>query len=451
VSAGDNAWMMICAALVLMMTIPGLALFYGGLVRARNVLTTVLQSFILAAVVTLIWAIYGYSVAFAEGSPFLGGTAHIFLRGVGATPNPVYAATIPHQTFMIYQLMFAVITPALITGAFAERIKFSAMLIFTVLWTTFIYLPLAHMVWGVGGLFNAAGGRFPALDFAGGTVVHVSSGVTGLICAIYLGKRIGFGREPMNPHNLVMAFTGACLLWIGWFGFNAGSALSASGLATNAFVTTHFAAAAAALAWLAVERLRHGKPSVLGAISGAVAGLVAITPACGFVTPMSAILIGLAAGVVCCLMVTEFKTRFRYDDSLDVFGIHGAGGALGAVLTGVFATAAVNPIFRGTDGAVLPVGLMDSNPHQVVNQLTALVVAALVAAVGSLLLLTLIDRFIGVRSSAGDEILGLDESYLGEVGYDLSPALLLESVENELTLSAESSVEMLNEEKIAII
>jgi Amt family ammonium transporter len=307
------------------------------------------------------------------------------------------------------------------------------------------------MVWGVGGLFNVAGGSFPALDFAGGTVVHVSSGVTGLVCAIFLGKRIGFGREPMKPHNLVMAFTGACLLWIGWFGFNAGSALSASSLATNAFVTTHFAAAAATLAWLAVERLRHGKPSVLGAISGAVAGLVAITPACGFVTPMSAILIGLAAGVVCCLMVTEFKTRLGYDDSLDVFGIHGAGGALGAVATGVFATAVINPVFRSADGVVLPVGLMDGNLHQVVNQLTALAVASFVAAVGSLLLLTLIDRFIGVRSSAGDEICGLDESYLGEIGYELSPAFLFESVDEELNPPVPSPVEMLNEEKIAII
>jgi Amt family ammonium transporter len=318
--SGDNAWMLTCAALVLMMTGPGLALFYGGLVRKKNVLATMMQSFILMAVITVLWAIYGYSLAFAEGNSFFGGLSYVFLNGVGAAPNRDYVATIPQQTFMIYQLMFAIITPALITGAFAERIKFSAMLLFTILWATIIYFPLAHMVWGKGGFFNAVlGGRIPALDFAGGTVVHISSGFSALVCALYLGKRVGFQQAPMMPHNLVLSVIGACMLWVGWFGFNAGSALQASSLATGAFVATHFAAATATLGWVLGEWLRQGKPTVLGAISGAVAGLVGITPAAGFVTPMAALIIGFVAGLVCFLMVTEVKKRLGYDDS-DAFG-----------------------------------------------------------------------------------------------------------------------------------
>ena len=296
-SAGDNAFMLICAALVLMMTGPGLALFYGGLVRPKNVLSTMMHSFILMAVVTVLWAVYGYSLAFGQGNPFIGGFQYLFLNGVGVAPNTDYAATIPHQTFMIYQLMFAIITPALISGAFAERMKFSAMLLFTVLWTTVVYFPMAHMVWGKGGLLNAfLGGSIPCFDFAGGTVVHITSGVSALVCALYLGKRLGFPKEPMKPHNLVMSVIGACLLWVGWFGFNAGSALAASGLATSAFVATHFGAAAATLGWSLAEWWRMGKPSILGAISGCVAGLVAITPASGFVRPFPAMLIGFARG-----------------------------------------------------------------------------------------------------------------------------------------------------------
>jgi len=419
-SAGDNAWMLVSAALVLMMTGPGLALFYGGLVRRKNVLATMMQSFILMAVVTVMWALYGYSLAFSEGNSFIGGFGYALLNGVGADPNTTYAATIPHQTFMIYQLMFAVITPALITGAFAERMKFSAMLLFMILWTTFIYFPLAHMVWGQGGLLNAAlGGRLPTLDFAGGTVVHVSSGVSALVCALYLGKRIGYPQQPMRPHNLTLSFIGACLLWVGWFGFNAGSALSASSLATSAFVTTHFAAAAAALAWAGVEWLRLGKPTVLGATSGAVAGLVAITPGAGFVTPMSALIIGVAAGVVCYLMTSAAKRAFGYDDSLDVFGIHGAGGTLGALLTGVFAARAVNPIFKDTAGQPLPVGLLDGNSAQMLNQIGGIAIAMVVAVVGSLIILKVVDLLVGVRVSAEDEMTGLDLTQHGEEGYEL--------------------------------
>src|SRR5271165_5157663 len=288
--------MLTSAALVLMMTGPGLALFYGGLVRRKNVLGTVMQSFILMAVVTVIWAIAGYSLAFAEGSPVMGDLRYLFLNGVGAAPNADYGATVPHQTYMIYQLMFAIITPALISGAFAERMKFSAMLLFTVLWVFIVYFPLAHMVWGKGGLLNAfLGGRIPCFDFAGGTVVHISSGVSALVCALYLGKRRGYMTEPMKPHSLVISVIGACLLWVGWFGFNAGSALAASALATSAFVATHFATAAAALAWMGAEWFKNGKPSMLGGISGAVAGLVAITPASGFVQPMPAFIIGALA------------------------------------------------------------------------------------------------------------------------------------------------------------
>jgi Amt family ammonium transporter len=418
-SAGDNAWMLVCAALVLMMTGPGLALFYGGLVRRKNVLATMMQSFILMAVVTVLWAAFGYSVAFAEGTPFAGSFAYAFLRGVGSAPNDAYAATIPQQTFMVYQLMFAVITPALITGAFAERMKFGAMLAFTVLWTSVVYFPLAHMVWGKGGLMNAAlGGAIPALDFAGGTVVHVSSGFSALACALYVGRRVGHGAEEMKPHSLVLSFIGACMLWVGWFGFNAGSALSAGGLATSAFVATHFAAAAATLGWTAAEWVRTGKPTVLGAISGAVAGLVGITPASGFVTPMSALAIGFVTGLVCFVAVTEVKRLFGYDDSLDVFGVHGTGGTVGALLTGVFATSAVNPIFKNAAGGATPVGLVDGNGAQILNQLAAVGVTIGVALAGSLLILKLVDLTIGLRVSEGEEVKGLDASLHGEEGYD---------------------------------
>jgi ammonium transporter, Amt family len=419
-SAGDNAWMLVSSALVLMMTGPGLALFYGGLVRRKNVLGTMMQSFILMAVVTVLWAVVGYSLAFGTGSPFLGGFQFAFLNDVGAAPNPDYAATIPQGTFMVYQLMFAIITPALISGAFAERMKFSAMLLFTVLWSLFVYFPMAHMVWGKGGLLNAfSGGKIPCFDFAGGTVVHITSGVSALVCALYLGKRIGFPHAPMKPHNLVISFIGACLLWVGWFGFNAGSALSASGLATSAFVATHFGAAAATLGWVAAEWLTHGKPSVLGGISGCVAGLVAITPASGFVKPFPALLIGFAAGVVCYLMVTKVKGSFGYDDSLDAFGVHGAGGTLGAILTGVFATSAINDGLKDASGRVMPLGLVDGNAGQVVNQIIGSAIAWGLAIVGSLIILKICDVLIGLRVNKDQEIQGLDVALHGEEGYIL--------------------------------
>jgi Amt family ammonium transporter len=414
-SAGDNAWMLVSAALVLMMSGPGLALFYGGLVRKKNVLGTMMQTFALMAVVTVLWAVVTYSLAFGSGNAFIGGLHNVFLHGVGLTPDPAYAGTIPLQMFMVYQLMFAIITPALITGAFAERMKFSAMLVFMVLWAIAVYSPMAHMVWGKGGLLNASlGGRFPCLDFAGGTVVHVTSGVSALVTAIYLGKRVGYPKVPMTPHSVVLSFIGACLLWVGWFGFNAGSALAASSLATSAFVATQFGAAAAAIGWSAVEWMRNGKPSALGAISGSVAGLVAITPASGFVTPMSALWIGLIAGAFCFLMVLKVKTTFGYDDSLDAFGVHGAGGTLGALLTGVFATSAINPIF----GAGKATGLLEGNGFQVVHQAMGVAIAWAVSIVGTLLILFIVDKTIGLRVSAEDEAEGLDLSQHGEEGYD---------------------------------
>ena len=414
--AGDNAWMLMSSALVLMMTGPGLALFYGGLVRRKNVLGTMMQSFILMAVVTVLWAVVGYSLAFAEGSPFLGDFRYAFLRGVGAEPNPAYAATIPQQTFMIYQLMFAIITPALISGAFAERMKFSAMLLFTTLWSLIVYFPMAHMVWGKGGLLNATGGQIPCFDFAGGTVVHITSGVSALVCALYLGKRIGYPGEGMKPHNLVLSFVGACLLWVGWFGFNAGSALSASGLATSAFVATHFGAAAATLGWVLAEWMHNGKPSVLGGISGAVAGLVAITPASGFVQPFPALVIGFCAGVGCFLMVTKVKNRFGYDDSLDAFGVHGAGGTLGAILTGVFATSLVNTSWDA-NGHKAALGLLDGHGAQIWNQALGCLIAWGLAIAGTLVILKVCDSLIGLRVAKQDEITGLDVSIHGEEGY----------------------------------
>jgi len=419
-SAGDNAWMLTSAALVLMMTGPGLALFYSGLVRSKNVLGTMMHSFILMAVITVIWAIVGYSLAFGEGSPILGDLRYLFLNGVGSAPNADYGATVPHQTYMIYQLMFAIITPALISGAFAERMKFSAMLLFSTLWLFIVYLPLAHMVWGKGGLLNAfLGGKIPTFDFAGGTVVHISSGVSALVCALYMGKRQGYGSEPMKPHSVVLSVIGACLLWVGWFGFNAGSAVAASGLATSAFVATHFATAAAVLGWMLAEWMRNGKPSVLGAISGAVAGLVAITPASGFVKPFPALFIGFAAGVVCFFMVTAVKSKFGYDDSLDAFGVHGAGGTLGALLTGVFATSAVNDGLKDASGKVLGLGLVDGNPGQVLNQGIAVLISWGLAIVGTLIILKICDVLIGLRVTPDQEMEGLDVSMHGEEGYNL--------------------------------
>jgi Amt family ammonium transporter len=412
--SADNAWVMTSSALVLLMTGPGLALFYGGLVRKKNVLATMMQSFTLMALATVLWAIAGYSLAFGEGNAFIGDLRYLMLEGVGQEPSS-YAGTIPHLTWMVFQMMFAIITPALITGAFAERMKFSAMCVFMILWSFLVYYPMAHMVWGAGGLLNAfSGGAIPCYDFAGGTVVHITSGVSALVCAIYMGKRKGYGTEPMKPHSLVLSFIGACLLWVGWFGFNAGSALAAGSLASSAFVATHLGAAAAAIGWVLMEWIK-GKPSILGAISGAVAGLVAITPASGFVKPGPALLIGFAAGIVCYLMVAKVKNMLGYDDSLDAFGVHGAGGTLGALLTGVFATKLVNSAIEDGKG-----GLVDGNAAQIMNQLIGSAIAWGIAIVGTLIILKICDIVCGgVRVPPEDEIEGLDLALHGEEGYNL--------------------------------
>ena len=374
-----------------------------------------MQSFMLMVIATVLWALFGYSLAFGEGSSFLGDLRYLMLNGVGGDPMPDYAATIPHQTFMLFQLMFAIITPALITGAFAERMKFSAMVLFMILWSLIVYYPMAHMVWGKGGLLNAfLGGSVPCFDFAGGTVVHITSGVSALVCALYMKARHGYGVDSMKPHSLVLSFIGACLLWVGWFGFNAGSALSSGALASSAFTATHFAAATAAAGWVLMEWL-HDKPTVLGAISGAVAGLVAITPASGFVKPMPALLIGFLAGIVCYLMVVKVKAKFGYDDSLDAFGVHGAGGTLGALLTGVFATRAVNSAIAEGKG-----GLVDGNAGQIMNQLIGVGIAWALAIVGTLIILKICDIVCsGVRVSQTAEVEGLDLSQHGEEGYNL--------------------------------
>jgi Amt family ammonium transporter len=419
INSGDTAWMLTSSALVLMMTGPGLALFYGGLVRRKNVLATMMQSFILMAAVSVVWAIIGYSLAFDVGYSFIGGIDFAFLRNVGAAPSE-YAPTIPHTTWMIYQCMFAVITPALICGAYAERMKFSSMLAYSILWLLLIYCPMAHMVWGKGGLLNAwMGGRFPALDFAGGTVVHISSGVSALVCALVLGKRRGYGEVPMPPHSVVLSVIGAAMLWVGWFGFNAGSALAAGGLASSAFIATHFAAAAAALGWAGFEWIKNGKATVLGAISGAVAGLVVITPASGYTTPMYAIIMGVLGGVICAIASTELKHKFGYDDSLDAFGVHGTGGTLGALLTGVFAVAAVNLPTAYNHGPGSKLGLLEGNPGIMLNQFTAVIITWVIAIVGSLTLLKIIDAVLGLRVTEGEERDGLDLSQHGETGYFL--------------------------------
>src|SRR5579863_2745745 len=415
-SSADNAWMLVSAALVLMMTGPGLALFYGGLVRRKNTLAIMMQSFMLMAVITVLWALVGYSLCFGGNGPVIGGFEHAFLRGVGAEPNADYAGTIPQMTFMIYQLMFAIITPALITGATAERMKFSGTVLFLTLWFLVVYAPMAHMVWGKGGILNASlGGRFPTLDFAGGTVVHITSGVSALVCAIYMGKRVGYPKQAMPPHSLVLSFIGACLLWVGWFGFNAGSALASNGLASSAFVATHFGAAAAAIGWCLAEWIKNGKPSALGAISGAVAGLVAITPAAGFVAPFPALAIGFIAGIFCFWMVTKFKSIFGYDDALDAFGVHGAGGTIGALLTGACAQMVINPIFG--DGKA--VGGLDGHWGQIGNQLVGVLIAWALATAGTIVILKVVDVTTGLRVTEEQEIQGLDITLHGEEGYNL--------------------------------
>jgi Amt family ammonium transporter len=420
--AGDNAWMLVSAALVLLMTGPGLALFYGGLVRRKNVLGTMMQSFAMMGLITVLWAVVGYSLAFGHGNAFIGGFEHVFLRGVSLSPNPNYGVgTIPEQTFMVYQLMFAIITPALITGAFAERVKFSSMAVFLSLWSLLVYCPVAHMIWGAGGLlnFSTVGARFPVLDFAGGTVVHIISGVSALVTCLYLGKRVGYPETDMPPHSMVLSFIGACLLWVGWFGFNAGSALSAGPLATSAFINTQFGAAAAAITWTLAEWIHNGKPTALGAISGAVAGLATITQASGFVQPMSALAIGGVAGLACSFMVLKIKKVLGYDDSLDAFGVHGIGGTVGALLTGVFASGAINAAFgRDASGQPRPTGAIDGHWGQIVNQGVGVCIGWLVAVAGTLILLFLVDKAMGLRVSAADEAAGLDLSQQGEEGYE---------------------------------
>ena len=405
IDKGDTAWMLTSCALVLMMTAPGLALFYGGMVRQKNALATLMQSFIIMAVISIQWVLWGYSLAFGpDQGGIIGGLDWIGLRGVGVEPFDAYSKTIPHQVFMLFQMMFAIITPALITGAFAERKKFSAFLLFTVLWATLVYDPLAHWVWGDGGWLKKLG----ALDFAGGTVVHISSGVSALVCAVMIGKRRGFGHQPMQPHNLPITVMGAALLWFGWFGFNAGSALEANGLAASAFVATNTGAAAAALGWMFTEWMSRGKPTVLGAASGAVAGLVAITPASGFVGPMSALIIGAVAGAVC-YTACNLKTKFGYDDSLDVVGVHGVGGTWGALATGLFASKAVND--AGADG------LFYGNPGQLWIQVVAVLATYALAAVVTAIILKVVDALVGLRVSEEDEVAGLDLSQHSETAY----------------------------------
>ena len=405
IDTGDTAWVIVASALVMLMT-PGLALFYGGMVRRKNVLSTIMQSFILIALISVQWVLFGYSLAFGpDKAHLIGALSWIGFHGVGMTPNADYAATVPHQIFAMFQLMFAIITPALITGSIAERMRFPAFLAFILLWATFIYDPLAHWVWGVNGWIRNLG----ALDFAGGTVVHISSGVSGLIAALVLGKRKGHGKEPMLPHQLPMTVLGAGILWFGWFGFNAGSALAANGLATNAFVVTNTSAAAAALSWVFVEWLHHGKPTVLGAASGAVAGLVAITPASGYVTPMSALLIGLVGGALCYLGVSVLKSKLGYDDSLDAFGCHGIGGTWGAIATGLFATKAINPL--GADG------LFYGNPGLMKAQFISIIATYAVAIIGTFVILKFVNLFTPIRATAEEEMTGLDLTMHGEEAY----------------------------------
>jgi len=410
IDSGDTAWVLMSSALVLLMTAPGLALFYGGMVRQKNALGTLMQSFIILALISVQWVLWGYSLAFGpDKGGIIGGLEWVGLSGVGATPNADYAATIPHTAFMLFQMMFAVITPALITGAFAERKKFSTFLVFILVWATVVYDPLAHWVWGVGGWLRNLG----ALDFAGGTVVHISSGSSALAAALVIGKRKGYGHQPMPPHNLPLTVMGASLLWFGWFGFNAGSALAANGLAAHAFMTTNTATAAAALGWMFTEWSSRGKPTVLGAASGAVAGLVAITPAAGFVTPMAAIVIGAVAGTICYL-ACNLKSKLGYDDSLDVVGVHGVGGTWGALATGIFATKLVND--AGGDG------LLYGNPKQLGVQLLAVLVTWVLGFVMTTVILMVLDGIIGLRVTDEEEAAGLDLSQHSETAYTLGGA-----------------------------
>ncbi|HOE32964.1 MAG TPA: ammonium transporter [Smithella sp.] len=404
--SGNTAWVLTASALVLLMTIPGLAFFYGGLVRRKNVLSIMMQCFVIVCVISLQWMLFGYSLAFGpDFHGIIGKLDWMGLAGVGATPNPDYSGGIPHYAFMIFQAMFAIITPALIIGAYAERVKFSAFLVFTLLWATFVYDPLAHWVWGVGGWMRTLG----ALDFAGGIVVHVSSGISALVLALMLGKRIGYNHKPIRPHNLPFTVLGAALLWVGWFGFNAGSALAADGLAANAFVTTHIATAAAGITWALIEWWHNGTPTILGAATGAVAGLVAVTPACGFVNPMNAMFIGMIVTVVCYIAVAVIKGKLGYDDSLDAFGVHGVGGTVGTIATGLFAEKVVNA--AGADG------LLFGNAHQLYVQSLSLIVTVAFAAIMTFIIFKLVDALIGMRVEENNEVVGLDLTQQSEAAY----------------------------------
>ena len=408
INSGDTAWVLISTALVMLMTIPGLALFYGGLVRRKNVLATMMQSFFVLCLISIQWMLFGYSLAFGpDKGHIIGSLAWIGLKGVGITPNPTYSATIPHILFMAYQMMFAVITPGLITGAFAERMKFSTYVIFTLLWATLVYDPICHWVWGEGGWLRNKG----VLDFAGGIVVHVSSGISALVCALMLGKRRGYGREPMPPHNLPLTIIGAGLLWFGWFGFNAGSSLAANGLAAYAFVATNAAASSAALTWMFIEWKVTGKPTLLGGATGAVAGLATITPASGFVSPMSAILIGIAAALFCYTAVAIIKLKFSYDDSLDAFGVHGVGGAVGALATGLLAQKIINPAGNN--------GLFFGGNSQLATQATGVLAAVLYAIIVTFVLLKVLDMVMGLRVQDEEEVIGLDITQHEESAYTL--------------------------------
>jgi Amt family ammonium transporter len=406
IDTGDTAWLLISTALVMLMT-PGLAFFYGGLVRRKNYLSILMQCFLALALISIQWVLFGYSLSFAPGNGFIGGLQWLGLNGVGLEPYADYSATIPHQLFMMFQGMFAIITPALIIGAFAERMKFSAFLLFTLLWATLIYDPVAHWVWGVGGWLRNMG----ALDFAGGTVVHINAGIAALVSALFIGKRTCYNKYTVAPHNLPFSVLGAALLWFGWFGFNAGSALGANGIAVNAFVVTNTAAAAAALSWAFLDWIFNGKPTMLGTISGAVAGLVAITPAAGFVGVGPAIIIGLLVSVFCFIAVTMIKHKFGYDDSLDAFGVHGIGGIWGALATGLFASKAINP--AGADG------LFFGNPHLFFVQLKAVGITVIYAFVGTLIIYKIIDVLIGVRVKDADEAIGLDLTQHNERAYTM--------------------------------
>ena len=405
-NSGDTAWVLMSTALVLLMTIPGLAFFYGGLVRRKNVLSILMQCFIILCVISLQWVLFGYSLAFGpDFHGIIGNLSWAGLSGVGAAPNADYAATIPHSVFMIFQMMFAVITPALIIGAYAERVKFPAFLLFTILWATFVYDPLAHWVWGTGGWLKSMG----ALDFAGGIVVHVSSGISALVLALMLGKRLGYNHKPIRPHNLPFTVLGGALLWFGWFGFNAGSALAADGIAANAFITTNTATAAAGLTWALIEWWHNGTPTILGTVTGAVAGLVAITPACGFVNPMNAMLIGAMVAVVCYLAVSVIKGKLGYDDSLDAFGVHGVGGTVGTIATGIFAQKAINA--AGADG------LLFGNAHQLLVQGLMLIVTVAFAAIMTFIIFKIVDALLGMRVEEKNEIVGLDLTQQSEAAY----------------------------------